>query len=70
MLKNRLLNPKNIANESHKPLLSPPKSDVSKMKNIEPAKIITFRSNLTLIAPIKTPSSQNAIVVNIKIIYI
>ena len=36
MLKNRLLNPKNIANESHKPPLFPPKSDVSKMKKIEP----------------------------------
>ena len=70
MLKNRLLNPKNIANESHKPSLFPPKSDVSKMKNRDPAKSITFLSNLTLIAPMKTPSSQNAIVANIKIRYI
>ena len=70
ILKNKLLNPKNIANESHKKSLFPPKSVVSKMKNIEPDKIMIFLSNLTLIAPIKTPSSQNAIVANIKIRYI
>ena len=47
MIKSRLLIPKNIRNESHKPWLSPPKSVVSRMKKIMPDIIITFLSNFT-----------------------
>ena len=69
MDKNKLLKPKNIKNESQSPSLFPPKSIVSNMKNTDPAIIITFLSNLTLMAPINTPSSQKATVAKTKMRY-
>ena len=69
MLKNKLLKLKKIKNDNQRPSLSPPKSKVSNIKNAAPAIIITFLSNLTLIAPMNTPSSQNAIVAKTKIKY-
>ena len=67
--KNKLLKPKKIKNDNQRPSLFPPKSIVSNIKNAPPAIIIIFLSNLTLMAPMKTPSSQNAIVAKIKIRY-
>ncbi len=69
MDKNKLLRPKKIKNDSHRPWLFPPKSVVSNKKNNAPDITITFLNNFTLIDPIKTPSSQNAIVANTKIRY-